>query len=252
MPELGGRGSLEQRIARFISRELARIRRQTRAHLAAHGLGQADIAQIPPPDWDTISQTMINGLARELEAVYLRGARAFMDTTGYQMSADDVQRQAEIWADARARLVVLQMNTTSQQRLTTLLERYFEEPTSLAEFERQLAGYVFAPSRGTQAAITEITRAAAEGQEAVANDLRANGVELRTIWQTVADDRVCPICGPRQGQAQGTNWYDLPPAHVGCRCFTTYEVVALAEKALALAGLFKIGMVFRVSIEDGA
>src|SRR5690606_12103301 len=126
---------------------------------------------------------------------------------------EQIRAAAEAWAEDRARNLVRQLNSTSNRRLNRLLDRYYEKPMPLRELQRRLTDYVFAPERARASAITEITRASAAAQEAIANDLREQGVALRTIWQTNNDEFVCPICGPRHGTAQGTAWFDLPPAH---------------------------------------
>lgn len=37
-------------------------------------------------------------------------------------------------------------------------------------------------------------------------------------WQTSADERVCPECGPLQGAAWQEGEGPVPPLHVNCRC----------------------------------
>jgi hypothetical protein len=50
-----------------------------------------------------------------------------------------------------------------------------------------------------------------------------------TRWQTAADERVCPICGPYVGRAWPQGEGPSPPLHPNCRCvrvyaFTTWQV----------------------------
>lgn len=37
-------------------------------------------------------------------------------------------------------------------------------------------------------------------------------------WETVADERVCPECGPLHGMTWPEGEGAVPPAHVNCRC----------------------------------
>jgi hypothetical protein len=37
-------------------------------------------------------------------------------------------------------------------------------------------------------------------------------------WETAADERVCPECGPLHGMAWPEGEGEAPPAHVNCRC----------------------------------
>ncbi len=52
-------------------------------------------------------------------------------------------------------------------------------------------------------------------------------------WQTAADERVCPVCGPLDGETApigGTfpGGYAGPPAHPRCRCASLLRLAALA------------------------
>jgi len=51
-----------------------------------------------------------------------------------------------------------------------------------------------------------------------------SGVVNQIEFRTSADERVCPICGPRAGtrtDVQNPNFdgYGIPPLHVRCRCW---------------------------------
>jgi len=37
-------------------------------------------------------------------------------------------------------------------------------------------------------------------------------------WETVRDDRTCPICLPLHGRQFALRGDMRPPAHIGCRC----------------------------------
>lgn len=61
------------------------------------------------------------------------------------------------------------------------------------------------------------------------NVFRQSGVQL-LVWNTVMDERVCPICAPMDGQERVPNNPFLggdgstanhPPIHIRCRCFLT-------------------------------
>lgn len=41
-------------------------------------------------------------------------------------------------------------------------------------------------------------------------------------WVTARDARVCPICGPLDGQQWPRGEGPYPPAHMGCRCARVY------------------------------
>jgi len=60
----------------------------------------------------------------------------------------------------------------------------------------------------------------------VADELAAEGVTMIESWVTQRDERVCPICYPRDGKVLGDGWtrIDGPPAHIRCRCDTAYKL----------------------------
>jgi len=89
--------------------------------------------------------------------------------------------------------------------------------------------------RSEMAAITEVTRAYAEGDRLAGEAMREEFPDVRmikTFWTSV-DDRVCDLCGPLHGVEVGIDemfpgGYDGPPIHVRCRCWRT-TTTALAE-----------------------
>ena len=70
-------------------------------------------------------------------------------------------------------------------------------------------------------AVTEITRAAAEGVKLTQETLRSSGLSFERIWRTANDELVCPVCGPLNGKPE-REWGGVePPAHPNCRCSAT-------------------------------
>ena len=43
-------------------------------------------------------------------------------------------------------------------------------------------------------------------------------VVVWTVWRTTGDERVCPVCGPLDGQEGPADAGPQPPAHPNCRC----------------------------------
>lgn len=83
---------------------------------------------------------------------------------------------------------------------------------------------LFGENRARAIAITEITRAYAAATVATQKMLQNANIETELIWRTSNDELVCPICGPRNGKKQGSNWTEPPPAHPRCRCWMTIRV----------------------------
>jgi hypothetical protein len=87
----------------------------------------------------------------------------------------------------------------------------------------------FGEERALRVAVTETTRAYAEGEKLAGQQLKEEhpGVQVIKTWYTNADDLVCDICGPLDGAEalldedfiSAGEAIDAPPAHVNCRCW---------------------------------
>ena len=107
------------------------------------------------------------------------------------------------------------------------MARHVADGESLAQLVRRIAGlHTFSEDRARMIAVTEVTRAFAEGNMAA---WRESGVIERRRWNTNNDELVCPICGPRHNMVvdMGASFdgIDNPPAHPRCRCWVTPVVV---------------------------
>lgn len=94
---------------------------------------------------------------------------------------------------------------------------------------------IFGPARSEVIAVTEYTRIATESTLAA---VRGNDTVTHVRWNSVADERVCPICGPRHGLTveKGARGFGggvgFPPAHPRCRCFLQIETEETMRQAL--------------------
>lgn len=121
------------------------------------------------------------------------------------------------------------------------------DETSLEVVRRAIGGFVdevgytigdvidliepyFGDVRASMIAVTETTRAFANGQRIAADEVKKEfpDVQITKTWFTNNDDRVCDICGPLDGQEvpmdEPFSSGDMePPAHVNCRCWIEYN-----------------------------
>lgn len=92
--------------------------------------------------------------------------------------------------------------------------------------EKIINGYWYSESRANTIAVTEVTRAFAEGN---LHAWRQAGVTDGKRWNTALDEMVCPICAPlhRKIVSLDGQWMSngetltAPPAHPRCRCWLT-------------------------------
>jgi len=88
---------------------------------------------------------------------------------------------------------------------------------------------LFGESRAERIASTESTRLFAQGNDlAYADDDTVAG----WAWNTAADERVCPVCGPRHGHIWPKGFGPAMPAHVRCRCWKSPATWAYIRKHL--------------------
>lgn len=90
----------------------------------------------------------------------------------------------------------------------------------------------FGPERAAMIAATEGTRILQGAGEAAA---RASDNLMVAIYQTAADERVCPQCGPnhmlqrQKGERNYPNGSEPPPLHPRCRCREVWVTQVVAD-----------------------
>lgn len=89
----------------------------------------------------------------------------------------------------------------------------------------------YSPVRAEMIAITEVTRAAVQGElETVADIARDSDLQFVPYWQTANDEivRRCPICWPKNDKPITDG--NFPPAHPRCRCWVNHKVTMPEEE----------------------
>ncbi len=130
------------------------------------------------------------------------------------------------------------LNATTRQQFTDAFTAWQqgEMPLSTGDGLDALINALtptFGPNRAEMIGVTETTRVFVESQRiAEAN----NPFTVAFRWYTVADERVCPICGPMHGQVRRkqdgySGGVDIP-AHVRCRCHEVPETEATLNRPL--------------------
>lgn len=76
---------------------------------------------------------------------------------------------------------------------------------------------IFSEARADMIAITETTRAFQNGNMMA---WLATGYVSMHQWNTQNDERVCPICSPKDGKIYPIGG-EAPPAHPNCRCWVS-------------------------------
>lgn len=156
------------------------------------------------------------------------------------------------WVETYSFDLIGGIDATTRARLASVISAWIEVGGTMPELIEELTP-LFGPVRAEMIAATEITRAYSQASIIA---WRASGVVERMVWLTANDEIVCPVCAPLGGlqygdgeavpasiedqQANGVQTtfgspflhpggaglagnyagqtFDMPPAHVRCRC----------------------------------
>lgn len=102
------------------------------------------------------------------------------------------------------------------------IERFIRTPGETRETMEAALRPFFGDVRASRIAVTETTRAYAEGEKRVVEQAKAAGYNMRKRWNTNEDELVCPECAALDGKDPGEQ---DPPLHPNCRCWITHEWV---------------------------
>jgi len=170
-------------------------------------------------DWDAERDSLRRVLIDLLTAVAQTAARQAIADLAIDVDWALVNRSAVEWAETYSYELASGITETSRLFLQEALSEWIQSGAPLDDLETKLAP-MFGPVRAEMIAVTEVTRAFAQGNIAA---WRASGVVDGIRWRTAEDDIVCDICS---GLAEQTDTLDgdfdgqgPPPAHVNCRCW---------------------------------
>jgi hypothetical protein len=187
--------------------------------------------------WDKSTRELIAAIQPLMLEAQIEQAKEIIDDNpaiGVDWAA--VNQEAVDWANKYTFDLVKGINETTQNLLQSAVSGYFENPTTIGDLEKTLLEGGFGPVRAEMIAVTEVTRAASQGEQEVLNQVTEQGIEMDTTWETNDDEKVCPICEPLDGMdadhfnddgepvwihPESGDEITAPPAHVNCRCWWT-------------------------------
>jgi len=216
MPDLPSRDDWERKLARLLGRFFGE-----RLNDLIGQLGDPPNLNNVSREWyDSLDEVQVP-LQDVLQTVYLESAEGQLNSQPIGVDWGLVNERAVQWAKEYSFELVKDINETTRRTLQKVIPTAFEGEVTLGDLQNSLSG-TFGPVRATLIAQTEITRAASQGTAGFKQELRKEGVQVDEIHHTNNDDRVCVICGPRDGQVI-ENDSQRPPLHPGCRCWSTLE-----------------------------
>lgn len=223
MPDVLDREALEKLLAAVVGREM---RKQLQELLDLLG-DPPNISNVTEAYWANGGHALRQSVEPVLRDIYLQQAQAQLGLTTIGVDWALVNQDAVNWARDYSFELVSHITDNNRVLLQNSIGSFFNEPMTIGDLQGRLEG-AFGPVRAEMISITEVTRAAVEGEQAVVDKLIADnpGIVAIDIWQTNRDDRVCPICGPRHNKKRGNGWVDNPPAHPRCRCWLRHDFEA--------------------------
>jgi len=161
-----------------------------------------------------------------------------LDRLGTQFSipveTDSQQRYIQDWLGDYVPKTTDKIDQTTADRIKPIIETYRTTPGMTIQDLQAAVLPLSDPMRAKMIAITETTRAASQATVQYKDYLGQRGIQMQRVWNTDADELVCPIC---TGQVYNVKlngltedeWpsevADGPPAHVNCRCDTSLRLV---------------------------
>lgn len=217
MPDIPNRTQLEADLARRFSRLSADHRRKLLSLLG----DPPDLGNVPQSFWDDVAGELNGAITPFLTEVYMDAAEALIGTVPIGVDWGLVNERAASWARQYGFDLVRGITATSRRATQEAVSAFFAQAQTRADLEARLAR-IYGTVRAESIAVTEVTRAASQGEQAIAKELADMGVGMIPKWFTLNDELVCPICGPRHNKVIEDGEY--PPAHPRCRCHVNYEL----------------------------
>jgi len=218
---------------RRLAREAARLGRETLDTLMTALGDPPNYSALPASFWDDQTALMSGALTPLLQEVYMASAEAALEMSPVGVDWAVVNQRAVTWANQYGYDLVQGLTGTQRDLTREAVGNFFSQNQTLAQLRDRLEG-AFGPIRADMIATTEVTRAATEGERALVELLKEQGLGFREIWETANDEivRECPICWPLNEVERGDSGYvhpetgqtyDWPPAHPRCRCRERHE-----------------------------
>jgi len=197
---------------RSLTRELASSLASAQPRAA-----RAAMAGDPKAGTTGIAPTLTSALAQ----TYVDDLLAYAAEAGLPIDPALAAAQGAEWAGRYAPGAIAGMDATTQRVVERVIGVLRATPGMTLAQAAALLSPAFGAARAEVIAATELTRASAQAAVAAQDYLQRNGIVRALVWRTNNDERVCAVCGPRDGARQGEGWDEPPPAHPRCRCAVT-------------------------------
>lgn len=222
MADFSGRTQAEKRLAKRLGQLGGEVYQEISDLLG----DPPELMALTPEIWNDIQLRYTGALRPELEKIFLAALDELLDEISFALDFDMVNAAASDWARTYTYELVGGINNTSRTMVQQAVADFFDQGLSIDDLRDKLSR-TFGPVRAESIAVTEVTRAVTESGKLMQKELDAQGVRTIPIHNTSNDEKVCPICLPRDQQPITDGRY--APLHVRCRCWTSYQVIPDGE-----------------------
>ena len=212
---LDDRDLAEAKLARLLSRELARQWKKLRPLVA-------DGSTPPQKFWEEMSAALHEALMSPLQAIARLGYEDLIaEAPKSEKATSDAIRE---WLLSYGFDLIKDITDASRDGIEDAIATYLEGGVTLEDTIGKLSQW-FDANRALRIAVTETTRAYDQGDRIATQELRDAGFEVKDIWNTRNDDLVDDDCAEREG-LESADWptSERPPLHVNCRCTVGHRV----------------------------
>ena len=162
---------------------------------------------------DALSRALLDGVDLGVSVSVTQ-----LENVGFGFDWTLAHIQARDWAAQHTDEILRQLADVTQTGTGQAIARWINNGEPLSALVNDLEPF-FGAARAERIAVTETTRAFAEGST---QGYIESGVVAKVEWLTSFDEIVCPTCAPMQGMVTplGDRFRGglYPPAHVNCRC----------------------------------
>ena len=222
MATVPNRDELERKFARALARLFASMS----GDLVDGLVDPPNIANLPAEFWEEFGAGLSAEMYPFLQSTFLAQAGALIAETNLGVDWTLINKAAADWARLYTNTLVSQLTDTTIEGVGEAVASFFEAALTRGELEDLLL-QSFGPTRAERIAVTEITRAASEGEQEIARELADAGIQMTPIWQTNNDELVCELCAPRHNQVITDGEY--PPIHPRDRCWVNHEIAQVEQ-----------------------
>ena len=188
----------------------------------------ATIAAGQSIDWAKINGDLRAAIQPEISRIATEHAMRTAAEIGVEFDIAVINEAALAWANEYTMELVKGLTETTRAVVQRAIDAFIATPGMTTGDLTGLLEPAFGRIRAEMIGITEVTRAYSAATNVYKKLLAEAGLNSERIWNTSADEKVCPICGPLDGQPE-REWADMfpsgPPAHPRCRCWSTLNVL---------------------------